>query len=128
MSIRYFGRWSQFLASVFLVLAMAETAPASENGIEGVIYISPSRPGPHRIDMPNKAPAGNVDFVVLKGEEKVASFTTDAEGHFRVTVPPGHYTITRKDRGATIGRWHYEVEVVAGKMAQVDWTADSGMR
>ncbi|MGI8956743.1 MAG: carboxypeptidase-like regulatory domain-containing protein [Chthoniobacterales bacterium] len=111
---------------------MAETAPASENGIEGVIYISPSRPGPQRIDMPNKAPVANIDFVVLKGKEKekekVASFTTDAEGHFRVTVPPGHYTITRKDGGATIGRWHYEVEVVAGKMAQVDWTADSGMR
>ncbi len=109
-------------------MAMSETAPASENGIEGVIYVSPSRPGPQRIDMPSKAPVANIDFVVLKGEEKVASFTTDAEGHFRVTVPPGHYTITRKEGGATIGHWRYEVEVVAGKMAQVDWTADSGMR
>ncbi|MBA3650976.1 MAG: carboxypeptidase regulatory-like domain-containing protein [Chthoniobacterales bacterium] len=68
--------------------------------------------------MPSKAPVANIDFVVLKGEEKVASFTTDEEGHFRVVVPPGHYTITRKEGAPTIGRWRHEVEVVAGQMAQ----------
>lgn len=109
------------------MIAMAETAPAAETGIEGVIYVSPSRPGPQRADAPSKAPVANTAFVVQKGEEKVASFTTDSEGHFQVSLPPGHYIVSRENAGA-IGRLRFEVDVVAGKMTRVDWTGDSGMR
>jgi protocatechuate 3,4-dioxygenase beta subunit len=65
---------------------------------------------------------------VKKEDAPVASFTTDAEGRFRVSLPPGHYTVMREDSGARIGHWRFEVEVVVGSVAKVNWTGDSGMR
>src|SRR5215212_1384287 len=59
--------------------SMAETPPAAETGIEGAIFVSPSRPGPSRIGVRDIAPAPNVRFVVKKEDSTVASFTTDAE-------------------------------------------------
>ena len=107
---------------------MTNAAPADDSGIEGVISVSPSRPGPQREGESNKAPVPNTAFVVKRGEEKVTSFTTDSTGHFHVTLPPGHYIISREGPGTGIGRWQFEVDVAAGKMASVDWTGDSGMR
>ena len=90
--------------------------------------VSPSHPGPIRKDSPNAAPAANLQFVVKKEDARVASFTTDAEGRFHVSLPPGHYTVVREDPGSRIGHWHFEVEVVSGAIAKVSWTGDSGMR
>jgi hypothetical protein len=110
-------------------MAMAETASASgSSGIEGVIMVSPSRPGPIRKDRPNAAPARDVTFAVKRADVKVAAFTTDGEGRFRVALPPGRYIVFREDAGSRIGRWQFEAEVVAGEMIKVTWTADSGMR
>jgi len=78
--------------------------------------------------MPNSAPAPNVVFVVKKEEAAVTSFTTDAEGGFRIRLAPGHYTVLREDSGAPRGRWRFEVDVVANKVTKVHWTGDSGMR
>src|SRR5438270_6817818 len=117
------------LSAVLSPLAMAETSPTpGASGIEGVIMVSPSHPGPVRKDQPSAAPAGNVEFTVKKADSKVASFTTDAEGRFHVSLPAGHYTVIREDAGARIGHWRFEADVVAGEMAKVDWVGDSGMR
>jgi hypothetical protein len=98
------------------------------SGIEGVIFVSPIRPGPIRKDEPNMGPAGNVTFVVMKADAKITSMTTDPEGRFRVSLPPGHYIVTRDEPGAKIGHWRFEADVKAGEMTNVQWTADSGMR
>ncbi len=98
------------------------------SGIEGVISVSPSKPGPIRLGAESKAPAGNVEFVVKKDAVRVASFTTDGEGKFRLSLPPGHYTIVREGPGARIGHWHFEVDVAGGQFTKVGWTGDSGMR
>ena len=108
--------------------AMAETPTPIETGLEGVISVSPSRPGPQRIDVPNIAPAPSLLFVVKKEDKTVASFTTDAEGRFRIRLAPGHYTVLREDPGARIGHWRFETDVVARQMTKVQWTGDSGMR
>lgn len=89
--------------------------------------VSPNLPGPIHKDRPNSAPAGNLRFVVKKGDATVASFTTDAEGRFHVSLPPGHYTVRREDPGARAGHWEFEVDVVSGAVAKVNWTGDSGM-
>ena len=128
MKNRSFHRWGRILASVLLAFIMTTTAPAADTGIEGIITVSPARPGPQREGMPSKAPVANIKFIVKQGEKTAASFTTDATGHFRVTLPPGHYLVSREDSGAAIGNWRFEVDVAAGKMATVDWTGDSGMR
>ena len=128
----YHRIFSWAVAAILVALvpwpSMAQTPTAGPSGIEGVIMVSPSRPGPIHKDRPSAAPAGNVEFAVKKGDVQVASFTTDAEGRFRVSLPPGVYTVLREDPGARIGHWRWEVEVVSGSIAKVQWVADSGMR
>ena len=111
-----------------MAIAATPTPSPMPSGIEGVIFVSPIRPGPIRKDQPNARPAVNVTFSVVKSDAKVTSLTTDAEGRFRVLLPPGHYTVLRDDPGARIGHWRFEVEVKPGEMTTVSWTADSGMR
>lgn len=112
----------------FMTTAATPTPNSISSGIEGVILVSPNRPGPIRKDVPSESPAGNVTFVVKQGDANVASLTTDAEGRFRITLPPGHYIVTREDPGAKIGHWRFEADVKAGEMTSVRWTGDSGMR
>ena len=106
----------------------AETIAAENGGIEGVISVSPRRPGPIRKDEPNVGPAPNVQFIVTRGDTRVTTFTTDAHGRFRIELPAGHYVVLREDPGAAIGHWRFEVDVVAGQMTKVSWTGNSGMR
>jgi hypothetical protein len=116
------------LVALVARMASAQTPTPGPSGIEGVIMVSPSRPGPIHKDGPSAAPAPDLKFVVKKEDATVAAFTTDAEGHFHVSLPPGHYTVMREDPGARIGHWQFEVEVVSGSIAKVKWTGDSGMR
>lgn len=103
-------------------------AGEGESGLEGTVAVSPVRPGPTRIGEPDKGPAAHLTFVVRRGEEKVATFTTDAAGHFHVALPPGHYVVRREDPGSSVGHWSFEADVVAGKITKVEWTGDSGMQ
>ena len=131
------------LTALICVTAVAETpAPGSEpstasvspdsqnsSGIEGTIRVSPTRGGPIRKDQePSVAPVRNTQFVVKTGDMIVKTFTTDSDGSFQVTLPPGHYVIVREGAAPRIGRWQFEADVLAGQMTKVNWTADSGMR
>ena len=116
------------LTAVLVMVADAGATPPANSGIEGVISVSPSRPGPARIGVVDKAPAPNLTFVVKQGDSAISSFTTDAEGHFRVSLPPGHYIVLREDAGAAVGRWRFEADVAANQITKVNWTGDSGMR
>ena len=109
--------------------AAAQTPSGTETGIEGVITISPTRPGPVRVDAPASEPLANTAFVVEKENAEVASFTTDEHGHFRIQLPPGHYKVSIKGRKTTIGHFGpFEADVVADKMTSVRWNCDSGIR
>ena len=117
------------LGAFHLANAVAETTPTpGPSGIEGVIMVSPSHPGPIRKDRPSAAPVRNVQFIVKRAEVRVASFKTDAEGHFTIPLPPGHYTVVKEGATVRIGRWQFEVDVPAGAIVKVNWVADSGMR
>jgi hypothetical protein len=115
---------------VMAVCASAEQTPSGgESGIEGIITISPARPGPIRADAPGSVPLANATFVVENNNAEVASFTTEDNGHFRAALPPGHYKISLKGRKSSIGRFGpFEVDVSAGKITTVQWECDSGIR
>src|SRR5882724_1722988 len=34
---------------------------------------------------------------VFESDKTIASFTTDDKGRFQISLPPGHYTISKKD-------------------------------
>jgi hypothetical protein len=80
-------------------------------------------------DTPNAAPRASVDLEIKKGNEIVASTKTDDQGRFRISLPPGHYTISLKNAKHTKGRFGpFEVDVIAGKFTQVRWTCESALR
>src|SRR5438034_10764505 len=123
------------LLIAFRVIAMAvcasaeQTPSGGESGIEGIITISPANPGPIRADAAASVPLANATFVVENQSGEVASFTTDGQGGFRASLPPGHYKVSLKGRKSSIGRFGpFEVDVVSGKMTNVQWECDSGIR
>ncbi len=130
MRDRFYGRVALLFFALIPFLTMAATPTASplSSGIEGVILVSPSHPGPIRKDQPDAAPAPNVTFAVMRDNARITSLTTDSEGRFRLSLPPGHYTVLRDDPGAKIGHWRFEADVKPGEVTTVRWTADSGMR
>jgi hypothetical protein len=109
--------------------AQPSSSPATSTGLEGVIFISPAHPGPTREGAADAAPLTNTAFLVEKGNETVASFTTDAKGAFRISLPAGHYTVSANNRAPRIGHFGpFEVDLVEGQFTKVSWTCDSGMR
>ena len=105
------------------------TSSEGQSGIEGTITVSPARPGPIRADEPASVPLANATFVVENNNGEVASFTTDDQGHFQASLPPGHYKVSLKGRKTSIGHFGpFEVDVASGKMTTVQWECDSGMR
>jgi hypothetical protein len=115
----------------FFSVALAEPtpSPAAGTGLEGVIVISPAHPGPTREGASDPVPLARTDFIVQKGDATLASFTTDEKGAFRISLPPGHYSVSRKASLGRIGHFGpFETDVVEGQMTKVNWTCDSGMR
>ena|SRR6266436_3195593 len=111
------------------VFSIGQAPSGAETGLEGVITISPTQPGPIRADSPGSKPLANAAFVVANEKSEVASFTTDDQGHFRISVPPGHYKVSIKGTKRGIGRYGpFEVDVVSGKMTRVQWECDTGIR
>jgi hypothetical protein len=102
---------------------------AAETGIEGLIAVGPIHGGPVRPGIPSTKPLANATFVVGNETGAVTEFTTDDHGRFRVSLAPGHYTVTKKDRQKGIGRYGpFDVDVTAGQMTKVEWQCDTGMR
>ena len=94
-----------------------------------MIVVGPTSAGPTMADAPNSAPLANVDLDVKKGDETVASIKTDDQGRFRISLSPGHYTVSLKNGKHRIGRYGpFEVDVVAGQITRVEWNCDSGIR
>jgi hypothetical protein len=111
------------------VFSSAQTQPESETGIEGVITVGPVRGGPSRPGLPDSKPFANAAFVVENEKGPLKSFTTDDKGRFRVSLAPGHYIVSMKDKKGGIGHYGpFEVEVVAGNITKVQWHCDTGMR
>jgi hypothetical protein len=119
---------------VFLVMSgcfsSGQTQSGSGTGIEGVITFGPTQGGPIRADTPSSKPLANATFVVENEKgAKVASFTTDDQGRFRVPLTPGHYTVSKEGKKYGIGHYGpFDVDVVAGRMTNVQWECDTGIR
>ena len=111
-------------------VSSGQMEPDRVTGIEGVITVSPTRPGPIRAgsDTPNAAPLPNATFRVTSNEGSVTTFTTDTQGHFRVPLKPGHYSVLLAENRFPRPCGPFEIDVEAGKMTEVEWRCDSGMR
>ena len=90
--------------------------------------ISPSHPGPTRVDEPNATPLADVGFEVANESGAVTTFITDTQGKFRVLLKPGHYKVSVKGENRIRRCGPFDVDVSANGMTSVQWQCDSGMR
>ena len=110
--------------------SLGQTQSGPGTGIEGVITFGPTQGGPIRPGIPSSKPLANATFVVENEKgAKVASFTTDDQGRFRVPLTPGHYTVSKEGKKYGIGHYGpFDVDVLADRMTRVEWECDTGIR
>ena len=121
------------LLAPFICVAQAETQsmPSSEagTGLEGSISLHGISGGPVKQGVPDSKPLANTTFVVKKGDLTITSFTTDDQGRFRISLPPGHYSISKKDWNSRVGFYGpFPVDITAGQIKKVQWNCDTGMQ
>jgi hypothetical protein len=92
--------------------------------------VTPIRPGPIRAgsESPSAAPLPNATFTVTSDGGAVTRFTTDTMGRFKVLLEPGHYVVLLSENRFPKPCGPFEINVKAGKMTDVEWRCDSGMR
>jgi len=128
--------WIRSIAIVLPLLvagvcgAHGQPNKVAETGIQGRVMVSPIRPGPIRAgsENPNAAPLPNATFRVTSHEGAAKTFTTDAQGQFRVALKPGHYSVVLTENRFPKPCGPFEIDVEAAKMTDVEWHCDSGMR
>jgi hypothetical protein len=119
---------------VFLLLLTAACLALGQlnaaTGIQGVVTVRPTRPGPIRAgsELPDAAPLSNASFKVTSENGWVGSFTTDIQGRFQVFLKPGHYLVSLAENRFPRPCGPFEIDVVSGKIIDVQWRCDSGMR
>jgi hypothetical protein len=126
-----------YVTSLLIIFAYPVAAQKPSElpaGVEGVISISPTPPRmsredtstPRKEDVDVPVPLANASFSVTTQNRVVASFSTDEHGQFRVLVAPGHYTISQPAKSQTRRCGPWEVDVVAGQVASVEWYCEMG--
>jgi hypothetical protein len=121
------------LFALFSCVARAETqsmpSPEPGTGLEGSISLHSISGGPVRQGVPDSRPLANTTFVVKKADLTVASFTTDDQGRFRISLSPGHYSISKKDWKSRVGFYGpFEVDIAPDQVKKVQWNCDTGMQ
>jgi len=121
------------LLALFSGMVRADTQPSpspeASAGLEGSISLHTISGGPVRQGVPDSKPLANTTFVVRQEERVVTSFTTDAQGRFRVSLPPGHYSISKKDWQSRVGFFGpFPVDIMPGQIKKVQWNCDTGMQ
>jgi hypothetical protein len=121
------------LLALFSCVAAAQTTPtpSPESGtvLEGSISLHNISGGPVKRGVPDSRPLAKTTFVVRQADLAVSSFTTDEQGHFRISLPPGHYTVLKKDWKSRVGFFGpFEVEIAPGQTKNVQWNCDTGMQ
>jgi hypothetical protein len=119
--------------ALFICVAPADTqsmpSPDAGTGLEGSISLHGISGGPVKQGVPDFKPLANTTFVVKKGDLAITSFTTDDQGRFRISLPSGHYTVSKKDWNSRVGFYGpFPIDITAGQIKKVQWNCDTGMQ
>lgn len=111
--------------------AQPAVSPPTTNpsGIEGQVLIGPACPGPVSLATPCPDKPYQAAIVVRdQSGKEVQQFETDTNGHFRVILQPGEYTLVPQAPGALPHAGEQVVTVTSGQFTPVTITYDSGIR
>ena len=126
--------WRRVVAITLCFLIVCASVARSESktgktGITGVVMVTPTRPGPVRAGSESTAaPLPDATFTVTSDSGSVTRFTTDTMGRFKVLLKPGHYVVLLAENRFPKPCGPFEISVKPGKMTDVEWRCDSGMR
>jgi hypothetical protein len=124
MIVMTIGQWASNLTAP----ANAEPTPAGSQGIEGRATLGPACPVARAEDpCPDRPYQATVD--VLDGQGGlVKEFQTAADGSFRISLPPGTYTLQGVSSGNLPLAPTQAITVQPGRFTQVTLSFDSGIR
>lgn len=111
------------------------TAPAALGTLTGHVDIGPLAPV-MRADEPAPTPSPQVyaAWVLLilspDGQQEIARVDIAADGTYTVSLPPGDYLLTGRQREgkAMLVQQQYPVTVLAGQVTEQDVSLDTGIR
>jgi hypothetical protein len=97
------------------------------SGVEGQVSIRPVR-SVERKGVPNQRPYQARITVLDPAGREVAVVDSDAEGKFRMALPPGTYVLRPESSGLYPRASEQRVEVSQNRVTRVEIVYDSGMR
>ena len=108
--------------------ACAPTTASFDSGIEGQVTIGPLCPVMREDNPCPDQPYQAALTVQTTNGEKVTQFTTDKDGRFRASLPPGAYVLHPESPGIMPHAADIPFSVKAGEFTRVDVAYDSGIR
>jgi hypothetical protein len=113
------------LAPLALALAVPAATARTPSGLYGTVTRGPISPV-CRVGVPCEKPAAKAVFLLIR-EGSTIRVRADAGGHYRVRLPPGHYTVRKPDWGPG-GITPSSVVVPAAHFRRVNFAIDTGIR
>ena len=98
------------------------------SGIEGLVLLGPTCPGPQRQGQVCERPyEASITVLDQRGRE-VTRLRTAADGNFRVSLAPGTYTLRPESPELLPRASEQQVTVEPGKLTRVEIRYDTGIR
>ncbi len=114
------------LLATSLGLALAPDRARERSGVVGTVIAWPCNPVETADDPPCPGYVGEIRVLRPDGTIVTRSHT-DRNGHFRVELPPGRYTIDPDDGGKSLANGDGRVVVRQGTFAHVELTHYTGL-
>jgi Carboxypeptidase regulatory-like domain len=115
----------KLFATLLAVLAFGPDAAAvTGSGLRGTVFRGPTTPV-CRIGVPCSEPAAGARLTFVRGDARRTT-TTDADGHYRIALAPGTYTV--RIANAKFGYSPQSAYVPTGRWAVRNFQIDTGIR
>lgn len=122
------GRAPQAWVPLLLAVALMAACGRPAGGIAGQVFIGPMCPVIEEgVPCPDQPYQATIAVRNARGRQ-IGRFRTDAEGRFRVALPPGTYTLVPESPGGPTVAPEQQVTVAADQYTAVTITYESGIR